>query len=142
MKHNMPRDVAAATKEDSTTLSPNEVHHLFGHHNENRTLEIAKALGIVLTKGPMEVCESCAIAKAKQKNTTHDTSGCGKSTTYNNKVYLDLSFVCGSNKKCAYKYVWHLMVDNATGYSTDGFYKAKGNFIELACKQLQKWRNV
>ncbi len=29
------------------------------------------------------------------------------------------------------------MVDSATGYGTDGFYKAKGNFIEPACKQLQ-----
>ncbi len=34
------------------------------------------------------------------------------------------------------------MVDSATGYGTDGFYKAKGNFIELACKQLQKWKNT
>ncbi len=54
----------------------------------------------------MEVCESCAIAKAKQKNTSHDTSGRGKSTTYNNKVYSDLSLVYGPNKKRAYKYVW------------------------------------
>ncbi len=34
------------------------------------------------------------------------------------------------------------MVDSATGYGTDRFYHAKGSFIELACKQLQKWKNV
>ncbi len=33
------------------------------------------------------------------------------------------------------------MVDSATGYGTDGFYKAKGSFIEPACMQLQKWKN-
>ncbi len=93
MKRNISREIAAATKEDSTTLSPNEAHQLLGHHNENRTHGIAKVLGIVLTKGPMEIYVSCVIAMAKQENTTHDTSGHGKSTTYNNKVYSDLPFV-------------------------------------------------
>lgn len=134
-------EVAAVAMRNPQELSPNEAHHLFGYHNKNRTREIAKALGIVLTKGPMEVCKSCAIAKAKQKNTTHDTSSRGNSTTYNDKVYLDLSFVFGPNKKRAYKYMWHLMVDSATGYGTEGFYKAKNNFIEPACRQLQKWKN-
>ncbi len=33
------------------------------------------------------------------------------------------------------------MVDSATGYGTNGFYKAKGSFIKPACMQLQKWKN-
>ncbi len=45
--------VAAISTENSPSLSLNEVHRLFGHHNENRTQEIVKALGIFLTKGPM-----------------------------------------------------------------------------------------
>ncbi len=133
--------VAAVTIQHHKSMSPYKAHCLFGHQNENRTQEIAKALGIALTNEPMEVCEPCAIAKAKQKNTAHDSRGRGKSTTYNEKVYSDLSFVYGPNKKRAYKYVWHLMVDSATGYGTDGFYKAKGSFIEPACRQLQKWKN-
>ncbi len=96
--------------------------------------EIAKALGIVLTKGPMVVCKPCAIAKAKLKNTTHKISGQGKSTTYNNKVYLDLSFIYGPNEKHTYKYVWHLMVDSVSGYGTDEFHKAKRSSIKLTCK--------
>ncbi len=75
--------IAAVVMQDLPTLSPNKAHWLFGHHNENRTLEIAQMLGILLTKGAMEVCESCAIAKVKQKNTTHNISGHGKGTTYN-----------------------------------------------------------
>ncbi len=70
-------------------------------------------MGIVLTKGPMEVCKSWATAKAKQKNTTHDSSGQGKSTTYKDNLY-----------------------------GIDGFYKAKGSFIKPVCKQLQKEKNV
>ncbi len=34
------------------------------------------------------------------------------------------------------------MVDSAPRYGTDGFYKAKGSFIEPPCKQLQMWKNV
>ncbi len=88
----------------------------------------------------MEICEACAIAKARQKNTTQDSQGHGKSTIYNKKVYSDLSYIYGPNQKRAYKYVWHLMIDSATGLGTDGFYKAKISFIEPACQQLQKWK--
>ncbi len=126
------RDIWSVTYPGSLRLQQQTMHSVLMKYTisldtttKNRTQEIAKALGIVLKKGPMEVCESCATAKAKQKNTTHDTSGHGKSTTYNNKVYSDLSFIYQPNKKQAYKYVWHLMIDSATWYGTDGFYKAK-----------------
>ncbi len=45
------------------------------------------------------MCKSCAIAKTKQKNTTQESTGRGKSTMYNDKMYSDLSFVYGPNKK-------------------------------------------
>ncbi len=63
-------------------------------------------------------------------------------STYNDKVYSDLSFVYGPNKKFACKYVWHLMVDSATGYVTDRFYKAKGSFSKPACEHRQEWKNL
>ncbi len=81
----------------------------------------------------MDVCEACAIAK--------DSQGRGKSTIYNEKVYSNLSYVYGPNQTQSYKYVWHLMIDSATGLGNDGFYKAKISFIKPACQQLQKWKS-
>ncbi len=69
MQQIMQGKIAAASTQDSPSLSLKEAHQLFWHHNENWMQEIAKALGIVLTQGPMEVCETCSIVKAKQKNT-------------------------------------------------------------------------
>ncbi len=67
MKHNIPGEIAVAAKDDSTTLSPNKSHHLCGHQSENRTWEIAKELGIALTKGPMEVCNHVLLQKQSRK---------------------------------------------------------------------------
>ncbi len=89
----------------------------------------------------MDVCKACAIAKAKQKNTQHKSQGQGKASAINEKVYSDLSYIYGPDQKCALKYIWHLMIDSATGLGTDCFYKAKMEFIELACKLLQKWKS-
>ncbi len=47
-------------------MSINTAHKLLGHHGEVGTRQIAKALRISLTKGNMEVCKACAIAKARQ----------------------------------------------------------------------------
>jgi hypothetical protein len=41
---------------------------LLGHKSEANTRKSAKALGIVITRGKMEVCKACALAKAKQKD--------------------------------------------------------------------------
>ncbi len=131
---------ALQSNEDPKSMTVNCAHKLFGHHSEVWTRQIAKALGITITQGSMETFEACDIAKARQKNTTQDSQGQGKSTIYNEKVYSDLSYVYSPNQKRAYKYVWHVMIDSATGLGKDGFYKAKISFIELACQQLQKWK--
>ncbi len=117
------------------------VHRLLGHHSEMQTQQIAKALGILIAQGSMETCEACAMAKAKQKNTQHKSQGHGKASAFNERVYSDLSYIYGPNQKRAQKYVWHLMIDSATGLGTDSFYKAKIEFIEPACKLLQKWKS-
>ena len=48
-------------------LSKTKAHKLLGHSNNDSTTETAKALGWKLT-GTKQVCESCYLAKAKQKN--------------------------------------------------------------------------
>ncbi len=61
---------------------------------------------------------------------------------FNKKVCSDLSFIYIPNQKQAYKYIWHLIIDNATGLGADGFYNAKISFNKPACQQLQKWKST
>ncbi len=131
---------ALQIKSNKSSMNINLAHRLLGHNSKVQTQHIAKALGISIAQGSMDVCEACAFAKAKQKYTTQESQGHRKSTVLNMKVYSDLSYIYGPNQKQAYKYVWHLMIDSATRIGTDGFYKAKISFIELACQQLQKWK--
>ncbi len=137
---NLEIGVALQTPANKPSININLAHELLGHHGEVQTRQITKALGITLTQRTMEVYKACAIAKTKQKNTTHKPQGRGKSTLFNEKVYSDLSFIYNPNQKQAYKYVWHLMINSATGLGTEGFNKAKFSFIEPACQQLQIWK--
>ena len=59
-------DVAAVVVNKS--ISINKVNEMLGHINEISYRSIAKHLDVQIAKGPMAVCESCAMEKAKQKN--------------------------------------------------------------------------
>jgi hypothetical protein len=56
----------------ATSKAPNfnnkKAHELLGHNNGNDTRQTASHLGWTITRGPLGVCESCANAKARQKN--------------------------------------------------------------------------
>ena len=56
----------------ATSKAPNynikKAHELLGHNNENDTRQMASHLGWTITRVPLGVCESCANAKARQKN--------------------------------------------------------------------------
>ena len=49
-------------------MNINKAHQLFGHMDERKTRDIAAQLDIEVTRGSFQPCESCAKAKAKQKN--------------------------------------------------------------------------
>jgi hypothetical protein len=61
-------EISAVNTEAGTKMNINRAHQLLGHKSEANTRKSAKALGIVITRGKMEVCEACALAKAKQKD--------------------------------------------------------------------------
>lgn len=103
--------------------------------------EIAYVLGNKIPYGSMYTCKASAIAKAKQKITTHKSQGCRKSVIFHEKINSDLSFIYGPNQTQKYKYIWHFMIDSTTGLGTDRFYKSKISLIKSACQQLQKWKS-
>ncbi len=42
-------------------------HAILGHASKGAMRQTATALGMLITRGALKTCESCAIAKAKQK---------------------------------------------------------------------------
>ena len=80
--------VAATVKEkQGKMVSIKEAHEKLGHMNEAETRKTASALGWTITRGTLGVCESCAVAKARQK-TVKITVPKAKSETINGRVYL------------------------------------------------------
>ena len=51
--------------------------------------QTAAAFGICITRGALKTCESCAIAKAKQKNMNDESKG-EKADKYNGRVTMTL----------------------------------------------------
>ncbi len=82
-------------------MNINVVNQLLGHHSKTQTQQIVKALGNTIAQGSMDVCEACAIAKAKQKNTQHESQWHEKLSEFNEKVYGDLSYIYRPNQKQA-----------------------------------------
>ncbi len=62
---------------------------ILGHLSEGKTRETAAALGILITRGALKTCESCAISEARQKNVNEESAGV-KAVKYNGRVYDDI----------------------------------------------------
>ncbi len=60
---------------NAPTYNIKKAHELLGHNNENDTRQMASHLGWTITRGPQRVCESCANAKARQKNVPKISTG-------------------------------------------------------------------
>ena len=73
-------------KEDLKKICKNNVkqaHEYLGHLSKDTTRMTAEYLGMTLLRGLLPVCESCPIAKAKQRNISKETSGENKATEFN-----------------------------------------------------------
>ena len=48
-------------------MSIEQAHAILGHSSKGKTHKTAAALGILITRGALKTCKSCATAKAKQE---------------------------------------------------------------------------
>ncbi len=48
-------------------MSIEQAHAILGHSSKGKTHKTAAALGILITRGALKICKSCATAKAKQE---------------------------------------------------------------------------
>jgi hypothetical protein len=82
---------ASAMKlEKSECMDINNLHKILGHCGEASARLTGKALGYEVT-GKFEVCESCAIGKAKQKSVNKDWKG--GSNIPGERLYVDISSI-------------------------------------------------
>jgi hypothetical protein len=83
-------EVVGGATSKAPTYNIKKALKLLGPNNENDTRQIASHLGWKITTGPLEVCESCANAKARQKNVPKISTG-EKATVINGQWFHDSS---------------------------------------------------
>ena len=143
---NNKNDVVAASSDQNkpakeTRMSVREAHIKFGHMGEHDTRNTAKACGYSLKRGTFGVCESCAIAKAKQKSIAKESRG-EPATKPNERVYLDMMKINppkGVTTTIRNKF-WRLVVDEYTGVAFGSFHMKKSGFIQPLCTQMYNWK--
>ena len=73
-------------------MSIEQAHAILGHSSKEMTRQTAAALSILITRGAPKTCESCAIAKAKQKIVNAESKEV-KAVKYNGRIYHDIATV-------------------------------------------------
>jgi hypothetical protein len=109
--------------------------------DETTTRKTAAMLGWTISKGSLGVCESCAIAKAKQKNVKNGGEVKKKSEVINGRIYIDQSRLVNSTAEQQPKRPnWCLLVDEKTGFKSTSFHETKDGMIEPICAKLKNWK--
>jgi hypothetical protein len=107
-------------------MSIKRAHAILRHSSERR--QTAASLGILIARGALKTCESCAIAKAKQKN-VNDVSEGKKAVKYNGRVYHDIATVKESeeDKALGRKMVWHITAEETVNFKRSKFFVGKSD---------------
>jgi hypothetical protein len=98
------------------------------------TRAVAKQLGVELSRESKPTCESCAMAKAHQRNVPKEVHSDKKATEFNGQVMHDISVIKVLKKEDfegvrINKPNWHLMVDEASKFKRSVFHEAKSGII-------------
>jgi len=107
--------------------------------SEGKTRETAAALGILITRGALKTCESCAISKARQKNMNEESAGV-KAVKYNGRVYHDIATLKENeeDKSLGRKTVWHITAKETVNFKRGKFFVAKSDMPKDMCIFMQQ----
>ena len=107
-------------------VSIDQAHAILGHSSKGKTRETVAALGILITRGALKTCKSCAISKARQKNVNEESTGV-KAVKYNGRVYHDIATIMESeeDKSLGRKTVWHITAKETVNFKRSKFFIAK-----------------
>jgi hypothetical protein len=107
-------EVIGGATNNAPTYNIKKAHELLGHNNENDTRQMASHLGWTITRGPLGMCESCANAKARQKNMPKTLTG-DKATVINGRWFHDSSTLILHKGEEGSSKIWDLTIDELTG---------------------------
>ncbi len=82
--------VMGETAHKAPTYNINKAHELLGYDNEGDTRQMASYLVWIITRGSLEICESCVNAKARQNNVLNLSTG-EKATVISGRWFHDNS---------------------------------------------------
>jgi hypothetical protein len=129
-------EMMGGTAHKAPTYNINKAHKFLGHNNKNDRRQMASQLGWTITKGSLGICESCANAKAKQKNVPTVSTG-EKATVINGRWFHDDSTLKVHKGETGTSKIWDLTVDELTGLPFTEVYNRKNEFIENMCQCIQ-----
>ena len=99
----------------------------------------AAVLNMLITRGGMKPCKSCAIAKTKQMNINGESKG-KKVQVFNGHMFHDIATIKmeeGGKYLCR-KCIWHICMDELVGFKRSKFLERKINMPLYMCKLIQK----
>jgi hypothetical protein len=121
-------------------LSYTQAHERLGHMSSALTKAKAKQLGWTIA-GVVKPCESCTIAKAKQKKVPKASEHV-VATENGKRVFLDISSIkiMEDGDKPTTQPYWRIMVDKRTQLRFSNFYLNKDGMVEPTCEQFRRWK--
>jgi hypothetical protein len=144
---NQPKEIVNVLP-PAIKMNIKQAHSILGHSSKDTTRWTAAALNMLITRGTLKTCKSCAISKAKQKNLNQKSEG-KKASKFNDWVYHDIATVKEGNedKKPGWKTVWHITAEETVNFKWSAFFvysempkdmcvflqheKARGHLIEI-----------
>jgi hypothetical protein len=117
-------EVVGGATSKAPIYSIKKAHELLGHINENDNRQMDSHLGWTITRRPLGACESCANAKARQKNMPKISTG-ENATVINGRCFHDSSTLKVHKGEKGFSKIWDLTVDELTGIPFTGIYKQK-----------------
>ncbi len=96
-------------------------------------------LSMLITRGALMTCQSCAIAKARQKNPNNKSEGT-KAEKFNGQVYHNITTIKESNKdkSLGCKTVWHIPAKETINFKQSTFFVYKSNMPKNMCLFIQQ----
>ncbi len=92
-----------------------------------------------LSRGTLPVCESCAIAQARQRNVLKELSEENKAQEYNGQCFHDIAMIKVPEKMEGItnsKPNWHIFIDEASGFKQSKVHITKGATIPDMCQYM------
>ncbi len=120
-------------------INVKQAHEYLGHLSEDTTRKTALQLRMNLSRGALLVCESCTIAKARQRNVPKETSEENKAQEYNGQCFHDIATIKVPEKMegiTTSEPNWHILIDEALGFKQSKFHILKGAIIPDMCQYM------